>query len=845
MIPASTGTHSHETPFDHAPLYRVKYWFGTLPLPKGQKEKPPTGFTGHAAPFPQPARVEQWREQQPEGNICLRLAGVDDDHEVIGVDVDQYFKGGKQKFGHDQLTAIEQTLGRQLPPTWTSSARTDGKSGIRYYRVPRGLHFPGQIDKDIECIQKGHRYAVVWPSTNPDTGGTMYWWFPPGAPLTEAGKSLWDGTVPDARKLPVLPDAWIDHLTNGRTHVSVANLDLAATVTEIDTWAEDTFNDGSAEAICSVVRDKIAKHKSRITDEATSHDKAKDFHWSLYQLAAEGHSGWAAGIRELNEHYAREVIDRDKRDPNELRGELFRSRTRALRKIKAEVESLQAFGVQSPPRLCTCKLSADPGPTVFATFLADIAKIVAQQPRKASLADRVLRSQLRMAHRLADDASGQHIYVVGLGWLFWDGKRWAHDSDDAKIRKTATAVLGNAVLSVLGNDSDAANALRSDVRKCESDSGLAGMIKIARRDGRLSRTVGQLDANPDLINAQNGVVDVQTGTLHPHDPAHLMTKVCRGSYLADLPTHSDERSFDTFIRRIIPKKDVREFLQRLTGMGLYGKLLEKKLPILCGSGDNGKNVFWEAINYALGDYAVVLRPDLLVQTGRSSETSEVRLRGVRWAVVSETPEGGFFSETTVKRLTGDRVIVARELYQSQVTFPATHTIALVTNYPPNFTGNDKAMRTRLLIVPFDVEIPREEQDHMLGLKLENEADVVFTWLVRGAVEYTRQGLSVPETVIQRTKEYHDKNDLIGRWLSDRYKTGDAFKIDQTKLHSDWLDWASESGCSEQAKDIGRNKLLLALRERGFHSSRSNGVNWLNGLAPKLSLVMNTASSVVS
>jgi hypothetical protein len=341
MVTQDNDNKCTRTPFAYsAPLYQAANFPGTLPLPKGQKHPPPTGYTGIKASDPEPAKVQQWREQQGDGNICLRLGEVDSQYEVIAKDVDHYVKGGKVKRGGDQLARLIEAVG-PLPDTWISSSRVDGFSGKRFYRVPKGLRFKGQVDKDIEVIQKRHRFAVVWPSYNPDSQAVETW-FPPGAPLTEAGKTLWDGTVPDARTLPVLPDAWIDYLTNGRIRESDDEMDMDSTVSDVYAWAYNVF--GVDEPLCPRMNEKAAMHIKTIRDEATSHDKIVKAHMNVLWLAQEGHRGWDSAIAQIEKQFISTCMERDKRDPNELAGELFRSRTNGLRRVKGRADAQTAIG---------------------------------------------------------------------------------------------------------------------------------------------------------------------------------------------------------------------------------------------------------------------------------------------------------------------------------------------------------------------------------------------------------------------------------------------------------------------------------------------------------------------
>lgn len=348
MVPNSTDTGSnntHATPFRSTwRAYRKANWFGTLPLPPRKKNPPPTGFTGYNAPWPQSRDINEWLADpaRREANICIRLGGVDDDYEVIAIDVDHYRKGDKDKRGGEQLDALENAHGK-LPPTWVSSSRTDGVSGKRFYRVPRGFAFRGQVDKDIEVIQKGHRFAVVWPSFNPDSQAVETW-FPPGAPLTAEGRKLWNGEIPDATKLEILPKKWIDYLTRGRMRAGKVEIDMDSSVDQMFSWSYQNF--GLDKPMCSRMRENMEKHIKLIQEEATSHPRIVNAHMNLLHLAAEGHQGWDSAIQRVDQAFSKVCQERDKRSAEELRGEIFRSLINGLRKVKGRVDANIAAGAQ-------------------------------------------------------------------------------------------------------------------------------------------------------------------------------------------------------------------------------------------------------------------------------------------------------------------------------------------------------------------------------------------------------------------------------------------------------------------------------------------------------------------
>jgi len=194
---------------DAADQYWQAGWRGILPLPLAKKHNPPPGFTGATGTDPTYPDLYAWADgTDGPHNICLRLPA-----NIIGIDVDAY----GDKLGAHTLTTREQQWG-PLPPTWRTTSRDDGISGIRLYRIPEGLAWPGVVGPGIETVRRDHRYAVCWPSIHPE-GGT-YRWINPDGIVTAGG-------IPDPDQLPALPHEWIMGLTGGEAAAEVNRHNLA------------------------------------------------------------------------------------------------------------------------------------------------------------------------------------------------------------------------------------------------------------------------------------------------------------------------------------------------------------------------------------------------------------------------------------------------------------------------------------------------------------------------------------------------------------------------------------------------------------------------------------------
>jgi hypothetical protein len=196
--------------------YHAAGW-SPLPLPARKKKEPPTGWTGRDAPMASAADVEAWCEDRAGGNVALRLPPT-----VVGIDVDAH-KGAAAAEAWDEFVRRFGPLPDTAP--WCSS-RDDGVSGIRLLAVPEGYQAVTVLGGAGEVIQHHHRYVIAPPSVHPDTGRAYRW---VNAPR---------GQIPDARKLPPLPPAWLEGLGARSSAEPGGHGQTGWTDPDIDTLAE-------------------------------------------------------------------------------------------------------------------------------------------------------------------------------------------------------------------------------------------------------------------------------------------------------------------------------------------------------------------------------------------------------------------------------------------------------------------------------------------------------------------------------------------------------------------------------------------------------------------------------
>jgi putative DNA primase/helicase len=429
------------------------------------------------------------------------------------------------------------------------------------------------------------------------------------------------------------------------------------------------------------------------------------------------------------------------------------------------------------------------------------------------------RGQARFAYLLADDENGNLLHVHGIGWHYWDDTRWRRD-DKGKARRAVLALnrrqWGDAIRD---------KELQADCRKVDTATGLNGVLEIASALEPFAANVDGLDADPYLLNVANGTLDLHELALQRFSPTDRITKICNGAYAPGAaPT-----VWNVFLDKVLPDEDVRKFVQRLAGLALLGEVREHILPIFSGSGRNGKSTLYEAVLYALGDYAGTAEPELFMHRENAHPTGQMDLLGRRFVVVSENDQGRRLAEATMKRLTGGDRIKARHMHKDFVEFTPSHLPILVTNHLPQVSGDDPAIWARILVVPFNVVIPEAERDTELSAKLRLEADGILTWAVDGLHDYLDSGLAAPESVRVATDAYQRRQDAVGRFITACCTTVPNAHSTTSELHEKWKCWAEAEGCEL----LGRGLFSEALDRHGYPASKAvHGKRWRNGIQPK-------------
>jgi len=428
-------------------------------------------------------------------------------------------------------------------------------------------------------------------------------------------------------------------------------------------------------------------------------------------------------------------------------------------------------------------------------------------PRKAGNAKTFMRNDTGNADRLVD-AHGDDLMFSEQRESFavWDGKRWKLDRYILVSRQAESVI--RACFAEAGKiaDADKRKAFLGFLNKSLSRAGIGNMIEVAKRKLR-QISASEFDSCDELLNFQNGTLDLRTGQLRKHRRDDLITKILPYEFdaAATCPT------FLKFLGRIMgdkPNASTQEkeraerlilFLQRSLGFAITG-LPGKVLFLWWGGGNNGKTTLAEIIRCALGgnQYAGQLQIESLMADQRQAAGNNAigadiaDLQGVRFVVASEPEAGMKFNLSRVKYLTGMGEIKARYLRENPFSFRPSHKLFVDGNHRPLVNNPNDAVWNRIKLVPFSVTIPDDEIDPYLLDKMRAELPGIMNWLAQGAADYLRHGLGDPPEVSAATEGYRADSDRLKEFLEDECIVGPTVWGSVTGMWTAYQDWESSN-----------------------------------------------------
>lgn len=487
------------------------------------------------------------------------------------------------------------------------------------------------------------------------------------------------------------------------------------------------------------------------------------------------------------------------------------------------------------------------------------------------------RNDLGNARRLDSTFGDDALYGPGLGWMIWDGARYA--SGEIAMQRRAqmlpALVLDEARALADGPvDAEHIAAFRAEHPKLNKELSDEQIIERLVREragphfawavdcGNNARMnaaaialrpfrevdVRDFDTEAMRFTLPNGTLDLTKSRPIPetdeleHERAARLSEMFGPHCRDDRATKCGGVDFDAkavcprweaLLESLMPDPDDRAYLQRVAGYWLRGDNREQCFVMLLGRGGNGKSTFMRLVRYVLGDSLVSVREDAFIETkgggGEGPNPAECEWVGCRLYFADEIKKGARLNAAMLNGLTGGNPRQSRQLREPMFTWDPRGVPVLNVNKLPPLGDDSAAMLRRALVVHWRQtisELPAAQRmtEDAVAAMMAEEAPGFLNWMLDGYAEYAEIGFAPPDSALRQMTVLKAETDPVGNFLNamTRNVTYGA-KIKLRLFNNVFALWCEDNGVrAPRSTEISK-----AMTARDFQKMTSNGTYWVN------------------
>ena len=410
------------------------------------------------------------------------------------------------------------------------------------------------------------------------------------------------------------------------------------------------------------------------------------------------------------------------------------------------------------------------------------------------------------------------LYVKQLGWLHWNEKYWEQDDEAVMVAMRDSFDTRHDGFTRCGENEKASQTKRNTYK-------MEAAIKQAK--SLLRKDIKEFDRNPDEINVDNGVLNLRTLELVPHDSSQLFTYCLRAPY----DENADMSSVEDFMAKVLTKEgeetnqELVDFIQTALGYSLTGHTREEKLFYMYGElGRNGKGSITEAL-MELVPYPISMEVDFNTFTARRDGDSQnfdlADMKPSRMIFASESNKYQLLNPASIKKLTGGNYVRAAHKFKGFVTYRPQFKTWLSSNHKVNGDPDEHVMWNRVLVIEFPNSYQGREDTLLKDLLKSPEVQKgLLRWAAIGTKRWYEQGLHVPEQVKLATKKHQADVDTFSNWLDDATRPEKNHFVLNSAIYQNYKVWCEANGITPKGSYQFSEAMKLRGQERGFEKART-------------------------
>lgn len=309
----------------------------------------------------------------------------------------------------------------------------------------------------------------------------------------------------------------------------------------------------------------------------------------------------------------------------------------------------------------------------------------------------------------------------------------------------------------------------------------------------------KLNIDENIINFQNGILDLSQMELIPHSHSYMSTVQIPCRWMPDVPPPEDGSVFDRYLDQLTGgDADTKELLLEFMGTTISNipGYRAKKALFLIGEGNTGKSQLRSLLVRLIGNHnSASCSMRSLEERFGTSELYGKRLGG--------NGDQGFLRINELnnfKQLTGGDAIKCEFKGQGSFPFVFRGWLFFCANHRPLF-GGDRGdhVYDRFMIVPCNNIVPEEQRDSQLCDKMYAEREYIICKAVHALKRFIARGykFSEPACVREERAAYELENDTVLSFAEDCTEPQPVYetynRTRKTDMYKAYVQWCKDNG----------------------------------------------------
>jgi P4 family phage/plasmid primase-like protien len=332
------------------------------------------------------------------------------------------------------------------------------------------------------------------------------------------------------------------------------------------------------------------------------------------------------------------------------------------------------------------------------------------------------------------------------------------------------------------------------------------------------------------VNFKNGMVDIETGEIHPHSPQYRSINQIPHNYRPNLDI--SKSVFNKFIQSRIPDEENQKMLYEFMGYCLLKEVVFLKFLVFCGTGDTGKSTIINFISNIVGKENL---SNLPLQE-MCSRFSPAYLLHKQLNACGDIPETAITDSSMIKQLFGDDEIKGEYKGGEIFFFKNTAKFLFSCNtFPLVVDEKTNGFYRRLMIIEFDNQgdfIPNLYE----RLREEEEIEIVISHVIEGVKSAFKRGkIYESGASLGAVSRLRKDSDSVAAFLDECIERKADGRIKRPDLYACYEQYCRE----EERIPLGKKGFFRDLRSKGIKETKNQGTMLFCGLSIKFTPCNNT------